>query len=335
MWLLFLTQLALGGAVETSGPPRHITVYYATNREWADDGLKSGFNARDAEALTWGTVEVSEHGLRLIGTDKTLVPDIPTRLPQTETLDAIAGRGLPVVLVIHGYNTTWTWAAREAAQLGMDLEDQGITVVPVLYSWPSGGLMRYPADENSANRSVVRFTQVLNDVVERLPDGQVNLVAHSMGARVVSSAIHEIWDTNAQRPEHQLGNIILASADIDALEFKERYMLNLLASSQRTTLYVTSNDRALSISERLHGGYLRLGQSGMGQPPERLEVVDTGPLDRGATRHSTFRESPDALADLAKVLRGDSCTSRGLIQNENSWTFSVAVPTNKKTATPP
>lgn len=316
MWLVLLAGVGL------AGDGRTVTVYYATNREWVDDGLRSGFNARDAEKLTWGTVEVSESGLRLVGDLKPLVPEIPQRLAADETLDRIAGEDLPVVMLVHGYNTSWSWAVKEAAQLALDLEDQGTRVVPVLYSWPSGGLMRYPADENSASRSITRFTQVLDDVVERVPDGRVNLVAHSMGARVVSAAIHELWQREATQPQHHLGNIVLASADIDALEFQERYLLNVLASGARTTLYVTENDRALSLSERLHGGYRRLGQIGMREPHDGLEVIDTGPLDRGATRHSTFRESPQALGDLARVLRGESCDTRGLVARDAGWTFA-------------
>ena len=329
MWWVLVAGLGL------AEDGRTVTVYFATNREWVDDGLRSGFNARDAEKLSWGSVEVQENGSRLMGELKPLVPGVAQRMTPELTLGRIAEPGLPVVMLVHGYNTTWSFAVKEAAQLALDLQDQGTQVVPVLYSWPSGGLIRYTADENSASRSITRFTTVLDDVVERVPDGNVNLVAHSMGARVVSAAIHELWQRETNQPDHHLGNIVLASADIDALEFQERYLLNVLASGARTTLYVTENDRALSLSERLHGGYQRLGQTGMGAAHDRLEVIDTGPLDQGATRHSTFRESPEALGDLARVLRGESCDSRGLIAREAGWTFKPPLPPPPKPKTRP
>ncbi len=334
MWWALVAGLGLAEEGRT------VTVYFATNREWVDDELRSGFNARDAEKLTWGSVEVAENGSRLMGELKWLDPAVPQRMAPELTLNRIAEPALPVVMLVHGYNTTWSFAVKEAAQLALDLQDQGTQVVPVLYSWPSGGLIRYTADENSASRSISRFTTVLDDVVEKVPDGNVHLVAHSMGARVVSAAIHELWQREADQPEHHLGNIVLAiqkaggftRADIDALEFQERYLLNVLASGARTTLYVTENDRALSLSERLHGGYQRLGQAGMGQAHDRLEVIDTGPLDHGATRHSTFRESPEALGDLARVLRGESCDSRGLVSAESGWTFKAPPPREKARA---
>jgi len=301
---------------------RSVTVYYATNRDASLRLPTPGFGWHDAEALTWGAVTVSERGLRLPGQDRQLQPAIPERFTAGATLDLTFAPDRPVVVVVHGYNTSWTWAAREAAQLAMDLADQGTPITPLLYSWPSGGLTRYPADENVAMRSVPRFEEFLRATLDRAGETPVHLVAHSMGARLTAVALDDLWGDRATAPLRGLDAIVLASADVDRLEFRERYLDALDAASTRATLYVTRNDRALSLSQRLHGGYPRLGQIGMDRPSDLVEVVDTGPLDRGTTRHATFRESLDALRDLAGVLQGRPAPERGLVAGEGCWTFA-------------
>ncbi len=177
------------------------------------------------------------------------------------------------MVVVHGYNTSWMWAAREAAQLALDLEASGTPVVPVLFSWPSGGLVRYcrTRTRHTARSSV-----------------------SSRSSRVVSAAVHELWG---------------------------RYLTSLLDAGQRTTLYVSPRDRALLLSRALHGGYPRLGLHGFVDPPGEVEIIDTATLDRGYTRHSTFRQSEVALRDLAGVLAGTPPTERALLVEGGRWTF--------------
>ena len=315
MWLLCLGLTAWAAE-------RSVTVYYATNRDPAPRGPSPGFGWHDAEQLTWGAVTVSEGALRLPGQDWQLQPAIPERFSAGATLDLAFAPDRPVVIVVHGYNTSWTWATREAAQLAMDLADQGTPVTPLLFSWPSGGLTRYPADENVAMRSVPRFETFLQATLARAGDTPVHLVAHSMGARLTAVALDDLWGGRGAVPARGLDAIVLASADVDRLEFHERYLDALNAASSRATLYVTRNDRALSLSQRLHGGYPRLGQIGLARPTDAVEVVDTGPLDRGATRHATFRESLAALHDLAGVLQGRTAVDRGLVAGDGCWTFA-------------
>ncbi len=298
---------------------RELPVYFATNRTW-HSGPKPGFDHKDAESLSWGRVSVLESAFRLPGQDKVLLPHQPERWGADSVLQVVAARDLPVLVVVHGYNTNWTWAAREAAQLALDLEASGAPVVPVLFSWPSGGLVRYVSDENAAYRSVVRFESFLRPLIDAVPEGQVHIVSHSMGARVVAAAIDEMWG-GTKPPNRQLGQVILASADIDTLEFRERYLDSLLAAAERTTLYVSSRDRALGASGALHGGYSRLGLTGLDSPPPALDVVDTSALDRGYTRHATFRQSEVALRDLAGVLSGTAVSERDLLADGGQWTF--------------
>lgn len=317
--LALLTLVGPAAALDLDG--RELPVYYATNRTWRR-GKRAGFDNVDSEALTWGRMSVLESELRIPGQDKILFPHTPERWTETSVLQTIEARGLPVVIVVHGYNTSWTWAAREAAQLALDLEAGGAPVVPVLFSWPSGGLVRYVSDENAAYRSVARFESFLGALVQAVPDAEIHLVAHSMGARVVAAAVHEMWG-GPNPPDRQLGEIVLASADIDTLEFRERYLDSLLAAGRRTTLYVSQRDRALFASQTLHGGYSRLGLEGLAEPPPEVEIIDTSRLDRGYTRHSTFRQSETALADLACVLAGMSPADRALVGEGRRWTLEA------------
>jgi esterase/lipase superfamily enzyme len=79
-----------------------------------------------------------------------------------------------------------------------------------------------------------------------------------MGNRPLTYALLGIDDTSLLS---KFQTIILTAPDIDAGVFREQIAPQLLTRTRHVVLYTSANDRALRLSEAIHG-YPRAGDSG-------------------------------------------------------------------------
>jgi esterase/lipase superfamily enzyme len=204
-----------------------------------------------------------------------------------------------VLVYIHGFNTGFDEAAQRAAQLGFDLKVPGITV---LYSWPSrGSTSAYLSDLSAIEASEGQIAEFLIAVSALADRGKVHIIAHSMGNRGLLRALHRATTQAALRSGTRFGQIFLSAPDISVAAFRQ------LASvypqvSERTTLYVADQDKALAALEWITDGTGRVG----GAPPVLvLPGIDTVRV-RGTSLfrlgHSYFAEEPDVLRDIRAQL---------------------------------
>lgn len=69
----------------------------------------------------------------------------------------VADTSRDILIFVHGYKTSWSAAAKRAAQFAHDLEFRGMTM---LYSWPSrGDLLSYTVDESASAWSAPHFSE--------------------------------------------------------------------------------------------------------------------------------------------------------------------------------
>lgn len=208
---------------------------------------------------------------------------------------------------IHGYNVTFADAALRTAQMHYDLKFPG---VPAFFSWPSqGALAKYVVDEQNAEWAQEDFKGFLRDFLMRTSAQQVYLIAHSMGSRPVMRAVRELL---VEHPElaPRIQEIILAAPDFDAEVFKRSVAPVLQKNHIRTTLYASSQDRALFVSSKVHGAYSRLGLVGSSGPytmkgMETIVASDAEPRSFGLSfglGHSYFGDVPLVLTDLRALM---------------------------------
>ncbi|HEV7915040.1 MAG TPA: alpha/beta hydrolase [Albitalea sp.] len=203
-----------------------------------------------------------------------------------------------VLVYIHGFNTSFDEAARRAAQLGFDLKVPGLTM---LYSWPSrGSVGAYLADLSAIEASEEHIADFLVKATTLADRGKVHIIAHSMGNRGLLRAMHRATTQAALRAGTRFGQIFLSAPDVDANLFRQ------LASvypqvSERTTLYVADQDKAIAALEWVTEG-LRAG----GAPPVVvLPGIDTVRVHGSSLfrlGHSYFAEEPDVLRDIRAQL---------------------------------
>ncbi len=217
-----------------------------------------------------------------------------------------------LLVFIHGYNVDFESAVMRTAQLAVDLPFEG---VPVCYSWPSQGkLLSYTVDENNSQWTAPHLKDFLIDLATKSNAKSINVVAHSMGNRAMTSAIQQItWQLppNSDKPFDQ---IVLAAPDVDADQFRRDLGPPLAAVAQQVTLYASSADQALIASKRVHG-YPRAGESGTNLVfVPGIDTIDVSGIDMSLLGHSYYGDNQSMLRDLYEVVRGRlQAENRGLL----------------------
>ena len=234
---------------------------------------------------------------------------------------------------IHGYNTSFEGAAYRTAQLKSDL---GIKAPVYFFSWPSNAnTKQYISDQDDADLSVDALVEFLKTVKSAVgPDTDLNLIAHSLGNRVLGKALDQMREeASLVQPMFNLG--IFASADLDERLFKSwiggegHQSGNLLV--KRGVLYVTDDDKALWVSrllrqpacidrdEKYRVGLVtkkacnnRRRVSMLSEPFETVdlsEIPNEKRIDIFENNHAKFVDSPRTICHLNRLFYSDKPVS--------------------------
>ncbi|MBL8565417.1 MAG: alpha/beta hydrolase [Hyphomicrobiaceae bacterium] len=204
---------------------------------------------------------------------------------------------------IHGYNTTFDNALYRTAQVAYDIKFDG---APFLYSWPSGGgIASYTYDGVSAEQAEPFLGEFLKLVTQKSGATSVSVIAHSMGNRLLLRVLQEIQRT---KPEGvKISQVILAAPDVDRDSFENIASALKGLPSGGITLYASSNDRALEVSRRFHGGVPRAGDVPNGVPliVPGVDTIDATSvsMDSLGLHHSGYAENNALLSDIGALIQ--------------------------------
>ncbi len=223
------------------------------------------------------------------------------------------------ILFVHGFHNQFGQAINTTARLAYDLKFTGPII---LYSWPSGSAVSsYDRDYENADWSVKHLQEVLLKLSVTIGAQNLNLIAHSMGARVLVNAIDSLPQSDVRG--QLFNNIVLAAADINEAQFSQASDA-LRSSSRRITLYVSTWDAALLASYGLH----KMDRIGM-QPVQRqgMDVINTEGRDTSLRgfNHGYLFDSQPVLFDLSQLLHDNLGpeSRRGIrkADHQGCWTF--------------
>lgn len=295
-----------------------VKVFYATDRARTGSDRPNDFYGGDRGTLDYGTLEVTVprnhkpgavESPSLIKLEWSENPERHYVLTRIETMTGeamfadmratLAERGADEAFVfVHGFNVTFTEAAKRTAQIAYDLNFAG---APILYSWPSrGSAFAYVSDEAVVRLSGRRLLGFLRDVAARSGARRINLIAHSMGNRAMIDALELLaaYRAGAGDSDPLFEQAIFAAPDEDAGLFAEM-METIRPVARRLTLYGSENDVALSASRRLHGDQARAGQGGDAiLVSGALDTIDMSVLGDDMLGHGYFSSSASALTDM-------------------------------------
>jgi esterase/lipase superfamily enzyme len=218
-----------------------------------------------------------------------------------------------VMVFVHGFNNRYEDAVYRFAQIA---HDSNADVAPVLFTWPSrGSIFAYNYDKESTNYSRDALELMLRRLSTDPSVGEVTVMAHSMGSWLTVEALRQMAIRDG-RVAPKITNVILASPDLDVDVFSRQFA-ELGPKRPHFTLFVSQDDRALSLSRRISGNIDRLGQVDPTVEPYRTEfekagivVLDLTKLRGGdSLNHGKFAESPEVVKLIGnRLIDGQAVT---------------------------
>jgi esterase/lipase superfamily enzyme len=244
-----------------------------------------------------------------------------------------------VYIYLHGFRVKFDVPVLVSSELWHFMGYRGAFIS---YSWPSTpSLFAYLADLEAAVIMARKLRLFLTYLAEETQAEKIHIIGFSAGSRLVVRALHQLALLHADETDEEIrrdvriGNVIIVGGDISGEEFGVALADDMLRVAERTTIYVSSADRALAFVRRLFRRK-RLGEMWVEELPPRmadflranpsLQFIDVteaaGSTDGNG--HSFFRKSPWVSSDLLALLAYDlGAAERGLEKEANLlvWTF--------------
>jgi esterase/lipase superfamily enzyme len=244
-----------------------------------------------------------------------------------------------IYVYVHGFRVVFDVPVLVASELWHFLGYRGAFIA---YTWPSTpSVFAYLSDLEAAIIMARKLRLFLTYLAEETQVERIHIVGFSAGSRLVVRALTQLALLNADTTDEQIrkdvriGNVIIIGGDISHEEFGAALADGLLRIPERTTIYVSSADRALVWARRFFRRE-RLGQMWAEDLPQRtvyflranpsLQFIDVTQAAGSTTGngHAYLRKSPWVSSDLLALLSYDiGAAERGLEKETNLfvWTF--------------
>ena len=306
--------------------------YFATNRAAdADEGsLKERLGATRREGVVLGSFDTEIEPTLGLGRwldasgwfldEEIKILDV-RQLEQADFVKQIRAmvaasphRGL--LLLVHGFRTDFNFALRGTAFLANVLD---IDAPVMVFDWPGNqgsSLSGYRRAQQVATASAAELADTLRLVVREIQPERLWLVANSMGGQVVVDAFSQLYrDSDFSDAGIEVDDVVLTAPDVDRARFNEQFKAELAALVRNTTVYVSSNDRAL-LASRIINRARRLGESTLSKEEaealdaaegalelvepgsDRVSLVDVTPINRTRNFHNFSLEVPEYFDDV-------------------------------------
>ncbi len=221
----------------------------------------------------------------------------------TDALRAdIKRSGGRALIFVHGYNTAFDGAVYRMTQI---VYDAGYPGTPVLFTWASAGrTVDYVYDTNSATAARDALEETIRSVA-KAGAKRIDIIAHSMGNWVTMETFRQLAITGNRDIDKRLGDVVLASPDIDVDVFKSQ-MARYGVPDKPFYLLVSGDDRALRLSGFIAGKKPRVGDYADSADLAKLGVVvvDLSKVEAGdALNHTKFADNPVLIKILGERLR--------------------------------
>ena len=296
-----------GEAARQQAPEAHYALATMT--------VPPGHRAGSIEEPLWGRPN-GRNDIALAGERE--LDDDEFRAELASHISGRVGVNRDVLVFVHGFNTSFDEARLRATQIAADMHFGGVMV---LFTWPSkSDLFGYVSDKDSATASRDALQGLLHDLGQTPGVGKVHILAHSMGGWLSMEALRASAIAGDKDLSGHLGDVILASPDIDMTVFASQ-MARIRPAN--VTVFATPNDRALSLSSFIASSRQRVGAIDAAKPEDRAEI------EASARRWSTsalFRRRPlHQPHGVRQLARGDRRDRRADLRAaaEDARTVSV------------
>lgn len=205
------------------------------------------------------------------------------------------------LVFVHGYNNHFDDSVYRLAQL---VADAGFGGTAVLFSWASAGrTLDYIYDRDSASTAREELEETLR-LLARAGATSIDLVAHSMGNWIAVEALRQLAIAGEPDLRGRLGEVVLASPDIDIDVFKSQ-MRRIGKPKRPYFVLVSGDDRALRLSSLIAGQSPRVGEYADARALADYGVVVVNMSDLKAgdrLNHAKFADNPLIVRLLGRQL---------------------------------
>jgi esterase/lipase superfamily enzyme len=225
------------------------------------------------------------------------------------------GRG-KVLVFVHGFNNRFDEAVYRFAQI---VHDSKAPAIPVLFSWPSRGvvgLRAYQDDLESASDSRDAVGQLLDTIAVNANVREVTVLCHSMGCSLTLEALRS-RAIRAGKIGDKVKNVLLVAPDVDVNLFRTQIQ-QMGSDRPRFALFLSQDDHALKLSKSIGGGITRLGDVDPDQEPYKSEFQREGILVfdltglRGGAHSRAFEKVTSVMGMIEQRLaEGQQMTNDG------------------------
>lgn len=242
-----------------------------------------------------------------------------------------------LLIVIWGFRDWFQSAALKTAYTGYVLD---INTPVLLFDWPGNqgeGRQGYLASQEMAARSAPDLGRLIAEVARETQAEHIWVMGSSLGCQTISESLAWLTDQpDLFQGKRKLSNVVFSAPDVSAQAFDDKFAERIQKVSDHFTTYVSSNDRALLMSNFVNG-QRRLGRTvEVTVPPEErsseyefeeamelLElqakgarnffVIDATPINRTRNLHHFFTDSAEFFDDLYQhLLQPEDIVSRRL-----------------------
>jgi esterase/lipase superfamily enzyme len=275
-------------ASESADNTSRVPILVATTRGRAAVDTGDMFSSEPARALAYGrvTISIPPDDAREVG--EIQWPSAPPGNPRNEFVTvsadyldekgfgaavgsiAKATRRSKAMVFVHGFNNRFDDAVYRLAQI---VQDSGLPVIPVLFSWPSRGVIAlgaYEYDREAARQSSASLEELL-DMLARQPSiREVTVLCHSMGCLLTLKALNSMA-ARVGRIGNKIRNVVFVAPDVGVDVFRQQIQ-EMGTSRPRFALFLSQDDAALKISRSISGGATRLGDINPEEEPYKSEL---------------------------------------------------------------
>lgn len=325
---------------------RRFQFFYATNRANNDETFNGHGNILGNNILT-GTFRVGISPYMpikpMVWFDKDYIKwldrhELSRALFDTQIRQAVqTSPKKSLLIIVWGFRDWFQSAALKTAYTAYALD---MNTPVLLFDWPGNqgeGRSGYLAARRVSTQSAPDLGRTIAEVIQDTGAENVWIMGSSLGCDTICEAL--TWLKNQPelfQGDHKISHVILSAPDVSAQAFDDQFADTLNKVSKHLTAYVSSNDRALLMSQWLNG-QRRLGRKAeVLVPPENrasnyefeeavelinlqtkgarnISIVDATPINFLRNLHHFFTDSSVFFDDLyQRLLQPDDILNRRL-----------------------
>ena len=223
-----------------------------------------------------------------------------------------------LAVLVFGYRNSFRNALLKGGKLALSVD---IHTPFLIFDWPADQSLAvggYKKAFSFAEPSPALLGGLLAPIIETIHPQTFWLGGGRLRPQVICNAFGQMM-SHADLADHEkeIDHVFLAAPDVDDDEFNEQFKDEIAALARDVTVYVSSDDKALLLSEWIHGGK-RLGRSRAekqeqfeemidlleleAQGAEGVTVIDVSPVNRATLGHTFYVESSEFYDDIYQRL---------------------------------